>query len=153
MSVPAWLIGLLLAVAVIGGAVAMKQYDETAEAREHLQLLAHHVVTTDTIFRTDSLYFTRKLKVAAGLHDTTILHLTDTVLVKTYIAMQDTVIKACTRVVNDCAARVATRDSIIAVYRSLKPSRIGLGLAAGCGVALNGQPTCALIGGVTWRVF
>jgi hypothetical protein len=47
------------------------------------------------------------------LHDTVLAHLTDTVLVKTFVATADTQARVCTEVTNDCAAfRVAANQEI-----------------------------------------
>jgi hypothetical protein len=135
---------IALALAAGLGALWMHSRDGDREALDKIDLLNHRVRITDTLFRTDSLYFERKLKVAVGKRDTVMLHLTDTILVKAYIAASDTAIRACQSVVLDCSTRVAQRDSIIALYKTLKPSRISLGIQATCGYGLGGKGTCVI---------
>lgn len=53
-------------------------------------------LTIDTVVVThDVVHYT-------AVHDTVLAHLTDTVLVKQFVAVADTTIHACTRALNDC---------------------------------------------------
>ena len=147
----------LIAAAVLVAAVlgALWEHGRAADqaAQDRIELLAHHVKTVDSIYTTDTLYFQRTLKVERAVHDTVLLHLTDTVWVKRYIAAADTAISACTEALHSCELRVAQRDSIIALYKAMKPSRISLGVQATCGVGLAARADCVVGAGVSWRVF
>jgi hypothetical protein len=145
-------LGIVIGLALLAGGAAVWQYDKANQADRELQLLRHSVAHTDSIYRTDTLYFTRKLKVAVAMHDTVIKHLTDTILVKQFIAAQDTAIQACQSVVLTCEQRVAQRDSIIKLYKSLKPARIGIGLIGGCGYGVKGGDCIVGVGGYL-RIF
>ena len=147
-----WVLAALIAAA-IAGAAAMRGYTKDHEAEDKILLLDHHIKTTDSIHVVDSLYFTRILKVEVAKHDTVLKHLADTVLVSRYIALQDSTIKACQSVVLDCEKRVAQRDSIIKIYKSLRPSRFSLGVQATCGLGLAARADCVIGGGVSFRIF
>jgi hypothetical protein len=135
---------IALALAAGLGALWMHSRDGDREALDKIDLLNHRIVVKDTQYHTDTLYFDRKLKVEVALHDTVVKHLTDTVLVRAYIAAAETTIAACQSVVLTCEQRVAQRDSLIRLYKSLKPSRISLGIQATCGYGLGGKGTCVI---------
>ena len=133
-----WIV-LALVVAAILGALWMRGIVKNREAQDYITLLEHRVKATDTVYRIDTLYFTRTLKVEVAKRDTVLKHLTDTVLVKQFIAAADTAIRACQSVVLTCEQRVAQRDSIIKAYQSLKPSRISIGIQGTCGYGIKGR--------------
>ena len=140
-------LGIALALALLVGAYAYKEYAATKQADRELQLLRHQVAVTDTLYRTDTLYFTRTLKVEVARRDTVLKHLTDTVLVKQFVYAADTALHACTAVIKTCEQRVAERDSIIKVYQAMKPSRFSVGLYGVCGVGVKGMDCVAGVGG------
>jgi hypothetical protein len=143
---------IALALAAGLGALWMHSRDGDREALDKIDLLNHRIVVKDTQYHTDTLYFDRKLKVEVALHDTVIKHLTDTVLVSRYIAAAETTIAACRSVVLTCEQRVAQRDSLIRLYKSLKPSRISLGIQATCGIGLAARADCVLGIGGSWAI-
>ena len=142
-----------LIIAALLGAMAYQQYAAKTQAERELQLLRHSVKHTDSVLVHDTLYFNRKLLVATTLHDTVVKHLTDTVLVARYIQATDSALKACTDVFQSCKASIAVRDSMIAVYKAMKPSRIGLGIIGGCGVGLDAKAACIIGVGGSFTLF
>jgi hypothetical protein len=145
MRVPAWFYGIVLAAAVAFGAWLSHEWAVRTAAEREIQMLRHSVVVRDSIYVRDTLIFNRYLKAATTLHDSITLKIHDTLFVERLVAAQDSTIKACTVVIQDCNARVASRDSLIKVYqKAMHPSRISLGIQATCGYGLGGKGTCVI---------
>jgi len=70
--------------------------DSTVQA--NAPKLAH----VDTLLVRDTVWVAKTAKAAAAIHDTVVNHLTDTGLVKEYIARTDTALNACTELSRDC---------------------------------------------------
>lgn len=62
------------------------------------------VVRLDTVVQHDTRTVTRTIARVDSLRDTLLVHLTDTLVVKEYVARTDSALKACTELSNDCAA-------------------------------------------------
>jgi hypothetical protein len=144
---------VVAAVCALVAGLWVHRVDADKAAEVQIVRLTHTVHQKDSVFVHDTLVFTRTIKVPIALHDTVVKHLSDTVLVARYIAASDSALKACTDVFQSCKASIAARDSLIAAYKSLKPSRIGLGLIAGCGVGFDGKPASVIGGGVSYKVW
>ncbi len=68
----------------------------------------------DTVYRRDTVKLTRTIARTDSLRDTLLVHLTDTLKVREFIAAADSTIHACTEVANTCATRLALKDQEIA---------------------------------------
>lgn len=125
-----------------------------AQAAE-LDSLRHRAARVDSVFVHDTVRLTQWRTRFDTLQDTVLQHLTDTVKVREFVRVADSTIAACSAVVLTCEARVAARDSLIAVQAAVidaehakdrlplfhvkLPSRtasLGLGVALGFGASL-----------------
>lgn len=112
---------LLLVAAVIGGVKAFSCYSESIGARDAkiaalsstVAALQKSTARTDTVYRVDTMRFTKWKTNYDTLRDTVLTHLTDTLRIKEYVHVTDSTIAACSAVVLTCEQRVAQRDSII----------------------------------------
>lgn len=105
---------------VMGGIAAVAAHERAVgrqeqQAADNARIIATdkgQVAKADTVFvaKTDTL--TRYIARTTTLHDTVLKHLTDTVLVKEYVATADSTIRACSDVVLSC-------DTVRARYRAL----------------------------------
>ena len=112
--------------------------------------LAKRVTVVDTVVRHDTVTLTKQVHVYATVHDSVLKHVTDTMQVIRYVAVADSTIHACQRVVQDCGRQVATRDTLITALRSElttanrltkveKPGVLSrLGVSAGYGISDQG---------------
>lgn len=77
-----------------------------------LTVLATAKAQVETVTVRDSIRFTRFAEHTVTLHDTVLSHLTDTVLVKQFVASSDSTIHACHELLNDCAEskRLSARE-------------------------------------------
>lgn len=125
-----WQAGLIVALLAFGGTEWTlhnraevekgKAIERAHVADSTLAAVKPVLQRTDTAIVHDTVTLTKALKITAILHDTVIQHLTDTVLVKQYIERSDSALKACTSLVNDCAAfRQAANTTIQALQAKL----------------------------------
>ena len=121
MTIQAKLIAAFVALlVVVGGAVALGYHErgvgrtlqQQADAAEQVKVAVHDVAVAETVYvaRVDTFTAWRTRTVA--LHDTVLKHLTDTLLVKEYVAASDSTIRACSDVILSC-------DTVRARYRLL----------------------------------
>lgn len=121
MTLPDKLIAALVAVLVLVGGLVGVGYVERGVGRQQQQAIDNAriiaaakggVAKADTIYVTRRDTLTRYVARTTTLHDTVLRHLTDTVLVKQYVATADSTIRACSDVVLSC-------DTVRARYRAL----------------------------------
>jgi hypothetical protein len=143
---------LVVAGLVIVGQIAVWRHAliEEGKAIARVQQLDSLLAQNKTaLARVDTLVVHDTLRVTAtrlrvdSLRDTVLTHLTDTVLVKEFVARTDTALKTCTELSNDCAAfrRLAQqrfdayeaklKEQPVAVARSCIASNITTGILAG----------------------
>ena len=105
---------------VMGGIVWGASHERTIgrqqqQAQDNARVIATDkgaVAKADTIYVAHTDTLTRYVARTTTLHDTVLKHLTDTVLVKEYVATADSTIRACSDVVLSC-------DTVRARYRAL----------------------------------
>ena len=114
----------VLAVAVLllcmGGTVWLANHERgigrdqqrAADQAEQVKVAAVGVAKAETVLVAKTDTFTRWQTRTVALHDTVLRHLTDTLLVKQYVATSDSTIRACSDVILSC-------DTVRARYREL----------------------------------
>ncbi len=104
------LIGLAV-VALVGSCLSRDAALKRAGAAEALTKIAtdslhsnaKQIRLWDTVYKVDTLRFTRLASRTDTLRDSVLVHLTDTLRVKEYIAASDSSRRACSVTVGDCA--------------------------------------------------
>ncbi len=104
-----------LAVTLLGGAWgAMRAHDAEQRAIGARDVKIHaldsviaankqQTAKVDTLWRIDTLKLARVVARTDTLRDSVLKHVTDTLIVKEYIARSDSALRACSLVVDDCA--------------------------------------------------
>lgn len=110
-----WQAGIIAALVIFGWAQwsahnRAEREKGAAEVRWHiadstLKVLAVQQRKVDSVFRTDTLRFTKWRDSVSIRHDTVLAHLTDTLTVRTFIQVQDSAIASCTALLSSCKAR------------------------------------------------
>ena len=132
------LLGLLALAVVFGGwrhRDASYARAESRTLRVALDSLAKVKARTETTYVRTVDTLTRRIVRHDTLRAEVLRHITDTVLVREFVAASDSVVRACQSVVLTCEARVATRDAVIAtlerkaeadaaVWRAQIPTRL-----------------------------
>ncbi len=136
---------------------ATQHAEQRVRAADSVRVVAGTALArADTVFVHDTLRFTRTLPPLAAIHDSVLVHLTDTLLVKQFVERSDSTVRACLDVVNSCAAfrvkatamlkadtaSIATRDSLLRLPKPREHFGVGLGFGyacnqKGCGPGLN----------------
>lgn len=117
------IVGLVLALLVAFRArdnalVARGQAQEQARVADStLHALKPVLARTDTLVVHDTLRVTRLVPKLETLRDTVLSHLTDTIIVKQYVAVADSMRQACSELTHDCAA---FRQNAQATIRALE---------------------------------
>lgn len=104
----------LIAVLIVGLIASCVSRDHRIAARavaqEHsrqadsvLGVVTPRLAKVETLFVRDTVKVRVAINHVTVLRDTLLLHLTDTVMVKEYVARTDSVVQACTELSNDCA--------------------------------------------------
>lgn len=117
----------LIAVLLASGIAMFKARDralvERGQAIEQARLADSVLTTTraslarvDTLYRRDTLRFVTLRSRVDTLRDTVLTHLTDTLLVKEFIAREDSTIHACTEALGDCAKFRTIAEQRFAAY-------------------------------------
>jgi hypothetical protein len=157
VTVSPWLrYALVAAAALLVGVLFQRDRQAGAAARTELVRLTHERRVTDTLYRRDTVRLTVTRTIYNSSRDTLLLHLTDTVKVREFVAAADSTIRACTLVVETCEQRVAVRDSIIATLKKLQPSfwnRVGLTVGPGIVVTPRGTVAGGIVIGGTIKVW
>ena len=93
------------------------------------KVLADSAKQTRAIVTRDTIKLTKVVREYKTIHDTALMHLTDTVLVKEAFAKADTTIRACRVTVQDCTAlnhiltlQLGVKDSEVVTLKKLLPS-------------------------------
>lgn len=119
--------GAIIAVLFISGVAMFKARDralvERGKAIEQARLADSVLAVTrvnlahvDTFYRRDTLRFVTLKARVDTLRDTVLTHLTDTLLVKEFIAREDSTIHACTEALGDCAKFRTIAEQRFAAY-------------------------------------
>lgn len=147
-------------VAEVDKGVAIERARVADSARK---VIALQLAQVETVYVRDTIRQTRTLRRTAELRDTLLLHLTDTVRVKEFIAQTRKDSTACVEAANSCATKLRLKDQEIATLTSQlgvqpalhKASHVGFGATVGLGATkpLNGPLAVgpSLTAGITVR--
>lgn len=155
-----WLVvAAAIALAVGGTWLALhertvgRQLQQAEDAQAALHVARAAVAKAETVYVAKVDTFTRWQTRTVALHDTVLKHLTDTVLVKQYVASSDSTIRACSAVILSCDtvrvryAALLKKDSVLAAIPKPKTDILSrVSVYAGYGIVF--QPNGAVVHGV-----
>jgi hypothetical protein len=124
--------------------------ERTRVADSTLAVVTPQRLKVDTLIVRDTVRVRGAIAATQAIHDTVLHHLTDTLLVKEYVAKTDTALAACSELSHDCAAFRASATQEIAAWKAkanaapmivtkscVAPSVVTGLLAAGAGYLLH----------------
>lgn len=111
----AWYVDHNAAEQAIGKAAANRHFADSVIA-----VLDSTRLHRDTVLVHDTVTLTRFMARTDTLRQTVLAHLTDTLLVKQYVATTDSTIHSCTELLHDCAAYRASTTLELAQLRAQK---------------------------------
>jgi len=142
MPRPIFLYGLAIAVALFFGAMLERHVLSRTDAETQLRPLIHTERTLDIRYVHDTVVLHDDIKRYNNARDQVLAHPTDPLVVQTYVHLADTVVAACTEVIQTCEERLKNKDKIISLLEKTQPTfwdRFGVTTGPAVVVQPNGR--------------